>query len=277
MSVQVRFYTIFGKYESFENQLRELVSRLRNEIKLRGREPEKLNLTMIKIKEEVLDTILKYVREEAQPPDHLRSLIEYMKSDNVTTLPTLVINGKKVAEGSLPDIKAVEEMIIDELQRTAGINLREPVKIPEEKPAETKPAPAEATVEEKAITAVTAPTASATIETTAQAAQAPTQQVAMPQPQVTQPQVSTVPPVSPSPPVHPSTMSTTQTYTPPETRPPSTETREARIETVPAYYARGAPSNCAECVYYGFNTRYCFLLGKKVDDITRPPCTRESL
>ncbi len=103
MSVQVRFYTIFGRYENFESQLREPVSKLRNEIKLRGHEPEKLNLTMIKIKE-VLDTIMKYVREELQPPDHPRSLIEYMRMDNVITLPTLVINGRKVTEGSLLDI-----------------------------------------------------------------------------------------------------------------------------------------------------------------------------
>ncbi len=263
MSVQVRFYTIFGRYENFENQLRELVSRLRNEIKLRGHEPEKLNLTMIKIKEEVLDTIMKYVREELQPPDHLRSLIEYMRMDNVTTLPTLVINGKKVAEGSLPDIKVIEEIIIDELQRTAGINLREPVKVVEEKKAETKPAPAETVAEERAAASVTG--APAAIETTTMTTVAPVQTT-----QTTAPLVSTQQPTgtvtSPQPPV-------TQPYTTAETR----QTTETRVETVPAYYARGAPSNCAECVYYGFNTKYCFLLGKKVEDITRPPCTRESL
>ncbi len=262
MSVQIRFYTIFGKYDTFENQLRELVSRLRNELKLRGKEPEKLNLTMIKIKEEVLDTILKYVREEAQPPEHLRSLIEYLKSDNVTTFPTLVINGKKVAEGALPDIKVVEDFVIDELRNVVGVNLREPVRVAEQKP--TAPAPPVRTEE---VSAGPAPPVSAPVSAPTTVATAP--------PQTTAPAQPSTPAVSPTPAQQPTVQpSPVQTPQPEETRPIA----EARVETVtPVYYARSAPSNCAECVYYGFNTKYCFLLGKKVDDITRPPCMRESL
>ncbi len=104
------------------------------------------------------------------------------------------------------------------------------------------PAPAETVAEERAAAAVTG--ALAAIETTTMTTVALIQTTQTTAPPVSIQQLTgTV--TSSQPPV-------TQPYTTAETR----QTIETRVETVPAHYARGALSNCAEYVYYGFNTKY---------------------
>ncbi len=231
MSIQIKFYTILGKYDDFEQKLRDLMFRIRDQVRLRGGDPDKINLTMIKVKEEALDLIYKYLRGEAEPPEYLKSLIEHLKLDNVNVLPALILNGRKICEGDLISLKDFETLLIDEIKNTLGIDLREE--------------PRKEIVEEKVSEIVT--TEERPYETE---------------------EVTTI-------------------YRP-QTKPERTERKETRpVERVtevirrPSVYipniGRGMPSNCGECIYYGFSTRYCFLLGKKIDDVTRPPCHRESL
>ncbi len=229
MSVQVKFYTILGKYEDFEQKLREMMLRIRDQVRVRGGDPDKINLTMIKVKEEALDLIYKYVKGETEPPEYLKSLIEHLKLDNVNVLPALIINGRKICEGDLIPIGELENIIIEEVRNVLGIDLREEPK-------------KEILAEEKVSEVV---------------------------PEVRPYETEEIQHVVPKPVIR-------------------GERREFRVErpveTVqrrPSVYiptiGRGMPTNCGECIYYGFSTRYCFLLGRKVEDVTRPPCRRESL
>ncbi|NPA22799.1 MAG: hypothetical protein GXO23_00675 [Crenarchaeota archaeon] len=230
MSVQVKFYTILGKYEDFEYKLRDLILRIREQVKARGGDPEKINLTMIKVKEEALDLIYKYVRGEEEPPEYLRSLVEHLRLDNIATLPAIVINGKKICEGELIDLATLEKILIDEVKTSLGIDLRETPQVRKEAPppqreAETRPYEMEEVQRVQPV------------ERGREVASQQQVQIAKPR--------------------------------------PARETRKPSVHVTSI--SRGMPSNCGECVYYGFSTRYCFLLGRRVEDVNRPPCHRENL
>ncbi len=234
MSVQVKFYTILGKYEDYEYKLRELILRIREQVKARGGDPEKINLTMIKVKEEALELIYKYVRGEEEPPEYLRSLVEHLKLDNISTLPAIVINGRKICEGELIDLNTLEKILIDEVKISLGIDLRETPQVRREQvqiqQREIESRPYELEEVQKPIQPIQAERRT-TVESSVQQVQV--------------------------------------------TKPRSREARKPSVHV--SSISRGMPSNCGECIYYGFSTRYCFLLGKKVDDINRPPCHRENL
>ncbi|NPA70249.1 MAG: hypothetical protein GXO26_05510 [Crenarchaeota archaeon] len=234
MSVQVKFYTILGKYEDYEYKLRELILRIREQVKARGGDPEKINLTMIKVKEEALDLIYKYVRGEEEPPEYLRSLVEHLKLDNISTLPAIVVNGRKICEGELIDLNTLERILVEEIKTSLGIDLRE---VPQVKREQVQVQQREVEARPYELEEVQRPVQTSTVERR-------TSEVSVQQ----QVQVA---------------------------RPRSRETRRPTVHV--SSVSRGMPSNCGECIYYGFSTRYCFLLGRKVEDINRPPCHRENL
>ncbi|NPB00248.1 MAG: hypothetical protein GXO10_02640 [Crenarchaeota archaeon] len=237
MSVQVKFYTILGKYEDYEYKLRELILRIREQVKARGGDPEKINLTMIKVKEEALDLIYKYVRGEEEPPEYLRSLVEHLKLDNISTLPAIVINGRKICEGELIDLASLEKILIDEVKSSLGIDLRETPQVKREQ---------------------------------VQAAPQPQREVEAKPYELEE--VQKPPPASVERrPVETGVQQQLQIVRPRQHR----EIRKPPVHI--SSPGRGMPSNCGECIYYGFSTRYCFLLGRKVEDINRPPCHRENL
>ncbi len=234
MSVQVKFYTILGRYEDFEYKLRELILRIREQVKARGGDPEKVNLTMIKVKEEALDLIYKYVKGEEEPPEYLRSLVEHLRMDNISALPAIVINGKKICEGDLIDLATLEKILIDEVKTSLGIDLREQPQTRIETPPSPTP-PQKGEVEARPYEMEEMQRMMQPVERR----QPPSQQVTAPRARAR------------------------------ETRKPSS----VHVSSI----SRGMPSSCGECVYYGFSTRYCFLLGRRVDDVNRPPCHRENL
>ena len=86
------------------------------------------------------------------------------------------------------------------------------------------------------------------------------QQVEAPQPPPEQPQPTPPPP-------------------PPETPPPPPPPPPAEAPKPPVSRVRGRvvlvlgrPSNCEDCVYYGPNSRTCFLFPLNVTDPSNPPC-----
>lgn len=209
--MQIRFYTIFGKFEDYENFLRNLITKLRNEVSKLGKDPERINLTLIKIKPEAVEEVLKYVQDlELKPPEHLKYLINNLRIDNVRELPALIINGRKIFEGTPISMDELEKIIIDEVNKEFKIEIGK-----EEKKVETVPK----------------------IEKV--------EEIEEFKPRIRE----------------------------------EIEHREiTKSTTLPSFrITLGKPNNCLECIYYGVNTKYCFLLGKTVDDPSRPICKYESL
>ncbi|OYT25399.1 MAG: hypothetical protein B6V02_03830 [Thermoprotei archaeon ex4572_64] len=130
---------------------------------------------------------------EIKPPSHLKYLIQVLRQDNVTTIPTIIINGRKVFEGSLPSRDELEKLLYDEVSKEFNI----------------------------------------TFEITK-----PEEELTIPRPVV-------------------------------EERPFSVES------SLSHKFILGKPKTCRECIYFGSETYYCFLLGCKVENPEKPICKSE--
>ncbi len=281
MNICVKLYTILGKQDEFESKLRELISKIREQLKARGIEPERVNLVVVKVRDEFVNEAIKYIREGGQVPDYLKGLVELMLRDGVSNIPALLINSRKVSEGSLPDLNEVEDLLYREVKLQFNIDLKsetekgktaervertveetektetekaegalieelseleteisreEKEALPEEKKAEFKPAKHEA---EELIDM-----AGETVEISSRAV-------------VTEKRES---------------------LTKIERVSERTEEKEVLIreEGRPVELMHDLtlrePSSCRDCIFYGRNTGYCFMLSVYVENPDEPPC-----
>ncbi len=194
--MQIRLYTVLGKYDDYENFIKDLVNTLRSELSKRGIDPDKISLTLIKIKPEVIDDVLKMASNpEIKPPSHLKYLIQVLRQDSVTMIPTIIINGKKVFEGSLPSHDELKKLLYDEVSKEFNITFEI-----------TKPKEEELTIP----------------------------------------------------------------------KPVSIEEKPFSVEAPLSHkFILGKPKTCRECIYFGSETSYCFLLGCKVENPEKPICKLE--
>ncbi|ABW02021.1 hypothetical protein [Caldivirga maquilingensis] len=245
----IRFYSITGRTESIENEVRALVNDIKAELAKRGVGEDKVRLTIIKVRGDVIDDVIKYLDQpEGKIPGQYKSLIVRMRQDGVSSFPAMVINDRKVAEGSELTMDAIKAALAKELKEefnleipsvTSPIPQAQPVSTPQPQPIQPPPPPPP---------------------------EIPPPQAIQPQPvkPITPPPTPPPPVTLQTPPTPPQPTQVQQTVTIPET--PVT-TGELGFKIV-----NGRPDNCNDCVYYGAHKGYCYLFGFRVNDPSKPPC-----
>ena len=154
--MHIKFYSILGKFEDYENFLKSTVNELRDILLKKGGNPEKISLTLIRIRQEVIDEILRLLKEdESKIPQNLRYLILTLRQDSVSAIPAILVNGKKIAEGQLPPQEELKSKIIEEFEKEFNI------KVFEEKKEEVIEVPQPREVEATQVTPIQPPTPSA--------------------------------------------------------------------------------------------------------------------
>jgi hypothetical protein len=82
----IRFYSIAGKTEAIENELRSIVNDIKVELAKRGIGEDKVRLTIIKVRGDVTGEVVKYLDQpEGKIPGQYRSLIVRMRQDGVSS------------------------------------------------------------------------------------------------------------------------------------------------------------------------------------------------
>ncbi len=253
----IRFYSITGRTESIENEVRALVNDIKAELAKRGVGEDKVRLTIIKVRSDVTDDVIKYLDQpESKIPGQYRSLIVRMRQDGVSTFPAMVINDKKVAEGNELTIDVIKAALAKELKEE--FNLEIPLAAPSAPQPQPQPTP-------------------------------PPPEI--PPPQVIQPQpvrpIAPPPPEASPPPPPPATPQIQSPSPPPPqpsalpqliTTPQPTQIQQVAIPAAPVVtglgfkIVNGRPDNCNDCVYYGAHKGYCYLFGIRVNDPSKPPC-----
>ncbi len=230
--MSIKFYMVTGRDEAYEEVIRSVVNEVRSRVK--GNE-RYINATFIRIRPEAANDILNVLNlPEDQVPQKLIYLVRSMKQDGVKALPALIINGKKIYEGTLPPPNEVKDTLTNEI-----MNMLQPQHLPPP-PPQPQPQP------------ITQP--QTTTESTITEALAP-------------PKPSPPPPTLPSPPPQ---QTTPPQYLPPQPTPQYPPTPS--LPSLPLKIILGRPNNCNECAYYGPNTGTCLLFGFRVADPSRPPC-----
>jgi len=120
--MHIEFFTVAGKYAEVEQELRKVVEDLKGRVD----KPDKVRLAIVKIREESLGDIMRYLGEpiERTPPQY-RSLVAMLKRYEIGGLPALVLNGVKIFEGEGIDLKEVTSRILEEAEREFGVRVRE--------------------------------------------------------------------------------------------------------------------------------------------------------
>ena len=235
----IRFYSVTGQSDELENELKSLVTAIKGELAKRNISEDKVRLTTIKVRSDVVSEVMRYVNEpEDRVPGQYRPLIIRMRQDGVNAFPALVINDRKIAEGGEVTADVIRKSLYEAIESEFGFSLVEKPKAPEAQPTQIQQAPA------------------------------PVQPTgAVPQPP--QPLVPIQQPTQQPPPV----------VQPPLPTQPRPEAQVQLIPTAPPAPAgvsfklvSGRPDNCLYCAYYGRNRRFCYLYGIPVDDPARPPC-----
>ncbi len=227
----IKFYMVVGRDEAYENAIRSVVTEVRE--KFKGSE-RNVNATFIRIKPEAVDAALNALNmPENQVPQNLIYLVKSMKQDGVTSLPALIINGRKIYEGQLPPPDVVKQTVMDEVVTALS---------PPQAPQPAQPV-------------------------------APIQQPTPPPPPSTPPPVQPPPPPPPPPIETKQPVETAKTEAVAIEKPqlPPIPTAQAPLPSGVKIVV-GRPSDCRECIYYGANTGTCLLFGYKIVDPTRPPC-----
>ncbi|GAB6947425.1 hypothetical protein JCM16161A_15550 [Vulcanisaeta sp. JCM 16161] len=232
----IKFYMVVGRDEAYENAIRGVVTEVRE--KFKGSE-RSVNATFIRIKPEAVDAALNALNmPENQVPQNLIYLVKSMKQDGVTSLPALIINGRKIYEGQLPPPDVVRQTVMDEVATALSPPQAPPQPVQPVAPAQSPPPPP-------------------------------------PPPPSTPPPVQPSPPPPPPPPPV-ETKQQVETVKPEVTvteKPqlPSIPTIQSPLPSGVKIVV-GRPNDCRECIYYGANTGTCLLFGYKIADPTRPPC-----
>ncbi len=183
--MHVKFYTIFGRYDDYESSLKEFVSALRGELAARGKGSDRVSLTLIKVKPEVLDEVLRCLKSsDASVPEHIKYLVTVLRGDNIRELPAIMVNNKKVCEGELVSLDELKRIMVSELSKEVGIDLSHLLGAGKE----------------------------------------------------------------------------------------AKEVRPEEKIGLSFKLVLGKPSTCRECIYYGPNSKYCFLVGMIVEDPEKPKC-----
>ncbi|WP_291765731.1 hypothetical protein [Caldivirga sp. UBA161] len=254
----IRFYSITGRTEPIENEVRALVNDIKAELAKRGVGEDKVRLTIIKVRSDVTDDIIKYLDQpESKIPGQYKSLIVRMRQDGVSTFPAMVINDRKVAEGN--------ELTMDVIRAALAKELKEEFNL--EIPSVASPIPQAQPV------SVPQPTPPPPEIPPPQVIQPQPVRPIAPPPQETPPSPPPVAPQAPPPPPQ-------STALPPlTTTPQSSPIQQAITIAAPVTtgglgfkIVNGRPDNCNDCVYYGMHKGYCYLFGFKVNDPSRPPC-----
>jgi len=262
----IRFYSIAGKTEAIENELRSIVNDIKVELAKRGIGEDKVRLTIIKVRGDVTGEVVKYLDQpEGKIPGQYRSLIVRMRQDGVSTFPALVINDRKVAEGDELTIDVVKSALLRELKDEFNLEL------PAAKPAE-QPQPAQPAQPPQPVQPVTPPPPPIEVPPPQIIQPQPVRPVAPPPPpppQETQ-QPPSIPPLAQQPQLTAPQPQLTQPIQPipaPIPQPAQVSIGELRFKVI-----NGRPDDCNDCVYYGRNKGYCYLFGLKVVDPLKPPC-----
>jgi len=111
----IKFYMVVGKHDAYEEVIRSVAARIREELKKRGEGSEKApNVTFIRIRPETVETALKALRlPDNQIPQNILYLVRSMRQDRVNAVPALIVNNQKLFEGELPDPGEVEAKLLD--------------------------------------------------------------------------------------------------------------------------------------------------------------------
>ena len=242
----IKFYTISERFDEYEKSLKSLVENLRSQLSKMGENPDKVKLTIVKVKPETAAETAKYVgeKEERKIPPQLRYLISALRQDGIMMLPAMVINNKKIFEGEPMPMDQITTIILNEARTEFSIELQ-PQKAAQQSPQ-------------------------------------PQQQLPPPPPPPTQPQQQL--PVSPPPPQPQLPPPPTQPQQPLLDLMGQQSSRQSAVEgalrgvTVTGFkLVMGRPDNCNDCIYYGSTRGRCLLFGFKVGDPTHPPCKSPGL
>ncbi len=309
MSICIKLYTVLGKQEDFETKLRDLVERLRSKIKSRGVDPERINLVVVKVREEFVDEAVKYAREGGHAPDYLRGLVELMRRDGVRDIPALIVNNKKVSEGSLPDLSEVEKLLYEEVKlqfnidllrestRTRQTQTETPGKVSErtqrgrlieldwEEEEEEQERPEEEKQEKDLLSELEELEEEVNQRMRRREVGKPPETAALAERRMSmereegtvvseRTQAEELIDMSGEE-LERATASSpaAATESPSGSGSESTCVREEKVE-VEYRVVLGEPSTCRDCIYYGKSTGYCFMLGQHVDNPEDPPCKR---
>ena len=242
----IKFYTISERFDEYEKSLKSLVENLRSQLSKMGENPDKVKLTIVKVKPETAAETAKYVgeKEERKIPPQLRYLISALRQDGIMMLPAMVINNKKIFEGEPMPMDQITTIILNEARTEFSIELQ-PQKAAQQSPQ-------------------------------------PQQQLPLLPPPPTQPQQQL--PVSPPPPQPQLPPPPTQPQQPLLDLMGQQSSRQSAVEgalrgvTVTGFkLVMGRPDNCNDCIYYGSTRGRCLLFGFKVGDPTHPPCKSPGL
>jgi len=240
----IKFYTISERFDEYEKSLKSLVENLRSQLSKMGENPDKVKLTIVKVKPETAAETAKYVgeKEERKIPPQLRYLISALRQDGIMMLPAMVINNKKIFEGEPMPMDQITTIILNEARTEFSIELQP------QKAAQQSPQP---------------------------------QPQLPPPPQLP---LLPPPPVLPPPPQPQLPPPPTQPQQPLLDLMGQQSSRQSAVEgalrgvTVAGFkLVMGRPDNCNDCIYYGSTRGRCLLFGFKVGDPTHPPCKSPGL
>ncbi|KUO91026.1 MAG: hypothetical protein AT710_07740 [Thermocladium sp. ECH_B] len=265
----IKFYTISERFDEYEKSLKSLVENLRNQLSKMGENPDKVKLTIVKVKPETAAETAKYVgeKEERKIPPQLRYLISALRQDGIMMLPAMVINNKKIFEGEPMPMDQITTIILNEARTEFSIELQ-PQKAAQQSPQpqqQLPPPPPPPTQPQQQLPVSPPP----------------------PQPQLPPPPqlpLLPLPPVSPPPPQPQLPPPPTQPQQPLLDLMGQQSSRQSAVEgalrgvTVTGFkLVMGRPDNCNDCIYYGSTRGRCLLFGFKVGDPTHPPCKSPGL
>ncbi|MGC8596481.1 MAG: hypothetical protein ACP5NY_01030 [Thermocladium sp.] len=263
----IKFYTISERFDEYEKSLKSLVENLRSQLSKIGENPDKVKLTIVKVKPETAAETMKYVgeKEEKRIPPQLRYLISALRQDGIMMLPAMVINNKKIFEGEPMPMDQITTIILNEAKAEFSIELQ-PQKTAQQSP-QTLPPPPPPVQPQQQLPMAPPP---------------PQQQLPPPPPQLP---LLPLPPMAPPPPQ--------QQLPPPPPQPQQPplldlmgqqQSRQSAVEgalrgvTVTGFkLVMGRPDNCNDCIYYGATRSKCLLFGFKVGDPAHPPCKSPGL
>ncbi len=239
----IKFYTISERFDEYEKSLKSLVENLRSQLSKIGENPDKVKLTIVKVKPETAAETMKYVgeKEEKRIPPQLRYLISALRQDGIMMLPAMVINNKKIFEGEPMPMDQITTIILNEAKTEFSIELQ-PQKTTQQSPQTLPPPPPPVQPQQQP----------------PMAPPPPQQQLPPPPPQPQQPPLLDL-------------MGQQQS------RQSAVEGALRGVTVTGFKLVMGRPDNCNDCIYYGATRSKCLLFGFKVGDPAHPPCKSPGL
>lgn len=238
----IKFYTISERFDEYEKSLKSLVENLRSQLSKIGENPDKVKLTIVKVKPETAAETMKYVgeKEEKRIPPQLRYLISALRQDGIMMLPAMVINNKKIFEGEPMPMDQITTIILNEAKTEFSIELQ-PQKTTQQSPQTLPPPP-------------------------------PPVQPQQQPPMAPPPPQQQLPPPPPQPQQPPLLEMGQQ-----QSRQSAVEGALRGVTVTGFKLVMGRPDNCNDCIYYGATRSKCLLFGFKVGDPAHPPCKSPGL